>query len=57
MLSGLIGGLLAQSLNPIEATRLGCYIHSQCGINLGQGLIASDLIKKIPQVLKKIHID
>jgi len=55
VLSGLIGGLLAQALNPIEATRLGCYIHSQCGINLGQGLIASDLIKNIPQVLKEIN--
>jgi len=55
VLSGLIGGLLAQSFNPIEATRLGCYIHSQCGINLDRGLIASDLIKKIPQVLKEIN--
>ena len=57
VLSGLVGGFLAQSFNPIEATRLGCYIHSQCGINLGQGLIASELIKEIPQVIKKINTD
>jgi len=55
VLSGLIGGLLAQAMQPIEATRLGCYIHTLCGIKLGQGLIASDLIKKIPQVLKEIN--
>ena len=39
----------------IEATKLACYIHSQCGVRLGRGLIASDLIKEIPKVL--INID
>ena len=46
--------IATRSVNPIEATRLGCHIHTLCGIKLGQGLIASDLIKKIPQVLKEI---
>ena len=55
VLSGLIGGFLAQKISPIEATRLGCYIHALCGIKLGQGLIASDLIKKIPQILKEMN--
>ena len=53
VLSGLIGGFLAQKISPIEATRLGCYIHSQCGISLGQGLIASDLIKKNSSSFKR----
>jgi len=51
----LIGGLLAQEYKGVEATKLACYIHSQCGIRLGRGLIASDLIKEIPKVL--INID
>ena len=55
VLAGLIGGLLAQGYKGVEATKLACYIHSQCGIRLGQGLIASDLIKEIPKVL--INID
>ena len=55
VLAGLIGGLLAQKYKGVEATKLACYIHSQCGIRLGQGLIASDLIKEIPKVL--INID
>ncbi|SVA54255.1 uncharacterized protein METZ01_LOCUS107109 [marine metagenome] len=55
VLAGLIGGLLAQEYKGVEATKLACYIHSQCGIRLGQGLIASDLIKEIPKVL--INID
>ena len=55
VLAGLIGGLLAQEYKGVEATKLACYIHSQCGIRLGRGLIASDLIKEIPKVL--INID
>ncbi len=55
VLAGLIGGLLAQEYKGVEATKLACYIHSQCGIKLGRGLIASDLIKEIPKVL--INID
>jgi len=55
VLAGLIGGLLAQEYQGVEATKLACYIHSQCGIRLGRGLIASDLIKEIPKVL--INID
>ena len=52
VLAGLIGGLLAQKYEGIEAVRLACYIHSQCGIRLGEGLIASDLIMEIPNILK-----
>ena len=55
MLAGLIGGLLAQKYEGIEAVKLACYIHSQCGIRLGEGLIASDLIMEIPNVLKNLH--
>ena len=55
VLAGLIGGFMSQGLNAIRAAQLGCYVHSQCGINLGKGLIASDLIMEIPNVLKKIY--
>ena len=51
-LAGLIGSFLSQGLNAIEAAQLGSFIHSQCGINLGPGLIARDLIKEIPRVIK-----
>ena len=53
VLAGLIGGLLAQKYEEVKATKLACYIHAQCGIKLGKGLIASDLIMEIPNVLKK----
>jgi len=54
VLAGIIGGLLAQKYIGIEASLLACYIHSQCGIRLNHGLIASDLIKEIPNVLKRM---
>ena len=55
VLAGMIGSFLSQQYNGLEATLLACYIHSQCGINLNKGLIASDLIKEIPNVLKKLN--
>jgi len=55
VLAGLIASFLSQGLNALKAARLGCYIHSQCGINLGFGLIASDLVEEIPNVIKKMN--
>ena len=54
MLTGLIGGFLSQNISAINSARLGCFIHSQCGINLGAGLISKDLIQEIPNVIKTI---
>jgi len=45
---------LSQEIKALDAARLGCYIHSQCGINLGPGLTASDIVKDIPNVIKKM---
>ena len=55
VLAGLIASFLSQGLSALKAARLGCYIHSQCGLNLGFGLIASDLVKEIPNVIKKMN--
>ena len=41
-------------MNALISTRIGCYIHSECGKKVGPGLIASDLVNNIPRVLKKI---
>ena len=52
VLSGVIGALLAQSLDPFEAAAAGAWIHGRAG-RLGprRGLIAGDLLNLIPQVL------
>lgn len=52
VLSGVIGALLAQSVEPFEAAAAGAWIHGRAG-RLGprRGLVAGDLLTLIPQVL------
>jgi len=55
VLAGIIGGFLAQGYSGMESVKIACYIHSQCGVQLKHGLVASDLVKEIPNILKKIN--
>jgi len=52
VLSGVIGGLLAQGLSPVDAARLGVAVHSGAADVLAQrygerGLLATDLLPEI----------
>jgi hydroxyethylthiazole kinase-like uncharacterized protein yjeF len=56
VLTGLIGGFLAQGLTPWDAARLGVYLHGLAADYFvdqygPRGLIAGDLIKVFPDVL------
>ncbi|MDT4288170.1 NAD(P)H-hydrate dehydratase [Methylomonas sp. MO1] len=56
VLSGLIGGLLAQGLSLDEATRLGVYVHGEAADSLAlefgeRGLLAGDLPARIRKLL------
>jgi NAD(P)H-hydrate epimerase len=56
VLTGLIGGFLAQKLNPWDAARLGVYLHGLAAdyfvSRFGpRGLIAGDLLTIFPEVL------
>lgn len=59
VLSGIIGGLLAQGLGTYEAVVLGTYLHGLSG-DLGakflssESLIASDLIEYLPKALGRV---
>jgi len=60
VLAGIIGALLAQGLAPFEAAVLGCWVHGRAGDlaaeEVGEiSLIASEIIKYIPQVLKTLY--
>jgi len=60
VLSGIIGGLLAQGSNPYEAAVTGVYIHAAAGRRLSHrlgesGLLASDLLLEIPLVMKVLR--
>ena len=51
VLSGLIAGLLARGLAPLDAAGIGAFLHGAAGRAFGPGLIAEDLPEAIPQVL------
>lgn len=60
VLSGIIGGLLAQGLKPIDAATVGVYIHGAAGdyaaMELGEtGLIAGDIMNAIPFALTNLE--
>ena len=59
VLTGVIAGLLAQGLSGAKAAALGVYIHGAAGDSaseaLGQhGLIASDVLKAVPQAISSL---
>lgn len=60
VLTGIIGGFLAQRLSPEDAARLGVFVHGLAGdasarTRKGQaGIIASDLANELPQVLGEL---
>jgi NAD(P)H-hydrate epimerase len=55
VLTGIIGGFLAQGLDPWDAARLGVFLHGLAADYLaaasGRGLIAGDLLAIFPEVL------
>ena len=56
VLAGLITGLLARGMAPLEAAKNGAWLHAEAGRVLGAGLIAEDLPEALPTVLKSIGI-
>jgi hydroxyethylthiazole kinase-like uncharacterized protein yjeF len=60
VLSGVVGGLLAQNLDPYAAAVTGVYVHAEAGrrvaARLGDsGLLASDLLLEIPAVMQTLR--
>jgi len=58
VLAGIIGGLLAQDMTVAQAAEVGVYLHGLAGDlatsrKTEPGVIASDLVELLPEVLKK----
>jgi NAD(P)H-hydrate repair Nnr-like enzyme with NAD(P)H-hydrate dehydratase domain len=51
VLSGIIGGLLAQGMPPWEAAAAAAYLHGQAAIVAEPGLVAEDLLTALPRAL------
>ena len=48
VLAGFITGLLARGLAPMHAAEVAAYIHVDCALSFGPGLIAEDLPEELP---------
>ena len=60
VLSGIIGALLGQGLEPFAAARTGVYLHALCAESWSRrrdqtGLTASDIIEQIPRIMKRLR--
>jgi NAD(P)H-hydrate epimerase len=55
VLSGLIGGLLAQGVNSFEAAAAAAWLHGEAARRFGPGLIAEDLPEMLPAVLAALR--
>lgn len=51
VLSGMIGGLIAQRMDSFDAARAAVWIHADAARGFGPGLIAEDLPDRLPAVL------
>lgn len=60
VLAGIVSSFVAQGLSPMEACKLGVYIHSQSGLNCSKKLgkfsmLPTDVIDEIPNVIKSLE--
>jgi NAD(P)H-hydrate epimerase len=60
VLAGVIGGLVAQGLQPFEAACCGVYLHGAAGEEVRRelgdtGMIASDLLPLLPRVIQRLR--
>jgi ADP-dependent NAD(P)H-hydrate dehydratase / NAD(P)H-hydrate epimerase len=54
VLAGLVAGLLAQGLDPFRAAAAACWLHGDAAHDFGPGLIAEDLIDRLPGALRRL---
>jgi hydroxyethylthiazole kinase-like uncharacterized protein yjeF len=55
VLSGIIGGLLAQGVPAFEAASIGVWMHGEAANEAGPGLIAEDLPEVLPAVFRRLY--
>ncbi|MEO0666205.1 MAG: NAD(P)H-hydrate dehydratase, partial [Pseudomonadota bacterium] len=54
VLAGFITGLLARGLHPHEAASTAAWLHVECALSFGPGLIAEDLPEELSKVFKSL---
>ncbi|SDK64827.1 NAD(P)H-hydrate dehydratase [Paracoccus chinensis] len=56
VLAGIIAGLLARGLPPLEAVATGAFLHAAAARRFGPGLIADDLPEQLPGVFRDLGL-
>lgn len=56
VLAGFITGLLSRGLSPMQAAESAAWLHVECALEFGPGLIAEDLPEQIPAVFRKLGL-
>lgn len=55
VLAGLCAAMLAQHMPPFEAACAAVWMHGECGLEAGPGLIAEDLSEVMPAVHRRLY--
>lgn len=56
VLAGFITGLMARGFAPHDAADTAAYLHTECALSFGAGLIAEDLPDALPKVFKALGL-
>lgn len=56
VLAGFITGLMARGFTPHHSAETGAYLHTECALSFGSGLIAEDLPEELPKVFAALGV-
>ncbi|MCE8514922.1 NAD(P)H-hydrate dehydratase [Ruegeria pomeroyi] len=56
VLAGFITGLLARGFAPMQAAETAAWLHVECALEFGPGLIAEDLPETLPAVFRRLGV-
>lgn len=56
VLAGFITGLLARGFDPQQAAETAAWLHVECALSFGPGLIAEDLPEELPKVFRSLGL-
>lgn len=56
VLAGFITGLLARGIAAFEAAEAAAFLHVECALEFGPGLIAEDLPERLPAVFQRLGL-
>ncbi len=54
VLAGFITGLLARGFPPMQAAETAAWLHVECALSFGPGLIAEDIPEELPKVFRSL---